>query len=104
MLMVVMDLFPVGLHQLAVAMTEGYAFARSQAYIQGETFQFFTQMRGFGVLLFVVGGVLPLVWFMVSRWFHLKPAQTAEEQYVVPKSVLALTEPLATTTTSGGQR
>lgn len=103
MLMVAMDLFPVGLHQLAVAMTEGYAFARSQAYVQGETFQFFTQMRGFGVLLFVLGGVLPLVWFMVSRWFHLKPAQSPEEQYVVPKSVLALAEPLATSG-SGGQK
>jgi nitric oxide reductase subunit B len=91
MLMVALDLFPVGLHQLAVAMGEGgYVAARSQTYIQGETFQLFTWLRGVGITLFVAGGVLPLCWFMVSRWFHLKPAQETQEQFVVPKSVLAV--------------
>ncbi|MEE9470280.1 MAG: hypothetical protein V3W32_01070, partial [Gemmatimonadota bacterium] len=40
--------------------------------------------------VFVLGGLLPLVWFMVSRWFSLRPAQTPEEQFVVPASVLAV--------------
>jgi nitric oxide reductase subunit B len=93
-LMVVMDLFPVGVHQLIAVMTEGYAFARSNAYIQDSVFQTLTWMRGVGVVVFIVGGVIPVTWFMVSRWFSLKPAQTPEEQYVVPKSVLALAEPL----------
>ncbi len=92
-LMVVMDLFPVGVHQLIVAMSEqGYAFARSQAYFQGEIFQLFTWLRGVGVLVFVLGGVLPLVWFMVDGWLHLKVAQTPQEQFVVPRSVLAVAE------------
>ena len=90
LLMVLMDLFPVGVHQLTVAMTEGYAFARSQAYIQGSVFQTFTWLRGVGIAVFVLGGLLPLVWFMVSRWFRLRPAQTPEEQFVVPASVLAV--------------
>ena len=90
LLMVVMDLFPVGVHQLTVAMTEGYAFARSQAYIQGSVFQTFTWLRGVGIAVFVLGGLFPLVWFMVSRWFKLRPAQTPEEQFVVPASVLAV--------------
>ena len=102
LLMVVMDLFPAGVHQLAAVMDKGYAFARSQAYIGGDHFQFLTMMRGFGVALFVFGGVLPLVWFMVTRWFHLKPAQTSEEQFVVPKSVLAMIEPLPESA-GGGQ-
>ena len=90
-LMVVLDLFPVGLHQFMVAMGEGgYAGARSQVYIQGSTFQLFTWLRGFGVLVFTLGGVLPLTWFMVTRGFHLKPAQTTAEQFVVPASVLAV--------------
>ena len=100
MLMVVMDLFPAGVHQLIAAMTEGYAFARSQAFLQAETFQFFTWMRGVGIMVFFFGGVLPLVWFMVTRWFDLGIPQTREEQFVVPKSVLALTsdvDPFAAT-------
>jgi nitric oxide reductase subunit B len=101
-LMVVMDLFPVGVHQLIVAMTDGYAFARSNAYIEDTVFQRLTWLRGVGVLIFVVGGVIPLTWFMVSRWFMLKPAQTAEEQYVVPKSVLALAGPLSHAVSGNG--
>ena len=92
-LMVVLDLFPVGVHQLIVAMSEqGYAFARSQAYFQGDVFQMFTWLRGIGVLVFVLGGVLPLVWFMVDGWLHLKTAQTLQEQFVVPRSVLAVAD------------
>ncbi len=93
LLMVVMDLFPVGVHQLMVAMDQGYAYARSQAYLEGSVFQTFTWLRGVGVTVFVIGGVLPLVWFMVSRWFDLKAVQTPEEQFVVPASVLAVTSP-----------
>lgn len=96
-LMVVMDLFPVGVHQLIVAMTEGYAYSRSNLYLQGNIFQTLTWLRGVGVVIFICGGVLPLTWFMVSRWFWLKPAQSPEELYVVPKSVLAVAEPLAPT-------
>ncbi len=89
-LMVVLDLFPVGVHQLIKVMEQGYAYARSQAYLEGSVFQTFTWLRGIGVAVFVAGGVLPLVWFMVSRWFHLRPAQTPEEQFLVPPSVLAV--------------
>lgn len=64
LMMVMMDLFPVGVHQLIAAMTEGYAYARSQVFLEGDTFQFFTWMRSFGVILFILVGVFPLVWFM----------------------------------------
>lgn len=94
-LMVVMDLFPKGIHQLIVVMDQGYAYARSQAYIHSDVFQILTWLRSVGVFVFVIGGVLPLVWFMVSRWFALKPAQTPAEQFVVPRSVLAMAEPLS---------
>ncbi len=93
-LMVVLDLFPVGVHQLMVAMSEqGYAFSRSNAYLHGEVFQTYTWLRAPGALLFFFFGVLPLTYFMVSRWFMLKPAQTREEQFVVPASVLAFHSP-----------
>jgi nitric oxide reductase subunit B len=92
-LMILLDLFPVGVHQLNAAMSEGYAHARSQAYLDGSVFQTFTWLRGIGVLVFVAGGVLPLTWFMVSRLATLKPAQTAQELFVVPESVLATIDP-----------
>ncbi len=85
-----LDLFPVGLGQLNAVMSDGYAAARSEAYIQSAFFANLTMLRGIGVAIFVFGGLLPLVWFMVSRWGSLKPVQTLEESYVVPTSVLAL--------------
>ena len=88
--MVVMDLFPVGVHQLMAVMTDGYAFSRSQEYLNGSVFQTLTWLRGFGVVIFILGGVFPLMWFMVSRWFALKPPQAAAESFVVPPSVLAV--------------
>jgi nitric oxide reductase subunit B len=102
-LMVIMELFPKGVHQLMVVMDQGYAFARSQAYIKSDVFQILTWLRGFGTLMFVFGGVIPLVWFMVSRWFRLKPAQTPAEEFVVPRSVLAMAEPLAPSAAKGVQ-
>jgi nitric oxide reductase subunit B len=90
LLMVLFDLFPVGLHQLHTAMQDGYAFARSQEYLDGSVFQAFTWLRSIGVAVFVIGGVLPLIWFMVTRWVHLKPALPATENFVVPPTVLAV--------------
>ncbi|MCO4764404.1 MAG: hypothetical protein KC502_23030 [Myxococcales bacterium] len=45
--------------------------------------------------MFVFGGVIPLIWFMVSRWPGQKQAQHIAEQLVVPPTVLAIrrTEP-----------
>ncbi len=92
-LMVVVDLFPVGVYQLRDVMSEGYAHARTQAFIHGETFQAFTWLRGIGVALFVIGGVLPLIWFMVTRWGRLKDTEPATETMVVPPTVLAVADP-----------
>jgi len=75
-----------------LAIEEGYAYARSNAYVESTTFQTFTWLRGFGAALFFFGGVLPIVWFMVTRWFSLKPAQDAEERLVVPPTVLAVAD------------
>jgi nitric oxide reductase subunit B len=92
-LMVVMDLFPVGLHQLAATMSRGLAYARSAAYVHSSVFQTLTWLRGVGVLVFICGGVIPLLWFMVSRWFSLKPVLTPAENLAIPESVLATSEP-----------
>lgn len=73
-LMVVIDLFPVGIAQLNDVLDHGLWHARSQAFVQGELFQRLTWARIIGGALFTLGGVLPMAWFMVSRLGSLKQA------------------------------
>lgn len=72
LLMVVIDLFPVGIAQLNDVLANGLWHARSQAFVQGAVFQTLTWARILGGALFVLGGVLPLAWFMISRANELK--------------------------------
>lgn len=88
-LMVCLDLFPKGLHQLMVVMTDGLAYGRSESFIKDNVFQVLTWLRGIGSITFVIG-MVPLVYFVVNRGFSQKPAQTTEEQFVVPATVLAV--------------
>jgi nitric oxide reductase subunit B len=67
-LMLVLDTLPAGLLQLNTVLEEGYWAARSQAFIQGTPFQTLTWMRIVGGAIFTVGGALPIVWFLSSRW------------------------------------
>ncbi len=87
-LMVVLDLFPVGVDQLQTVMRDGYAAARSQAYLSGETFQTYTWLRGIGVALFLVGGVLPITAFVLGRGRALKAAAPPDPG-AVPSTTLA---------------
>lgn len=75
LLMVALDLFPVGIAQLLDVLENGFWHARSQAFVQGELFQALTWARIVGGALFVFGGVLPLAWFVVTRSAALKAAQ-----------------------------
>ncbi len=74
-LMVLLDLFPAGVHQLMAVLDHGLAAAREEAFIQGDTFQALTWARIVGGALFVLGGVLPLAWFFLSRLRSLRPAR-----------------------------
>ncbi len=79
LLMVLMDLLPVGFHQFATVMEQGFWFARSEEYIQSQAFQILTWARILGGLLFVFGGVLPLVYFMITRGLKLKDSKIDAE-------------------------
>jgi nitric oxide reductase subunit B len=78
-LMMLLDLFPVGLYQLWVAMQDGYWAARSQVLVQGSVFQTLTYFRSVGGVVFVFGGLLPLVWFIFSRGRNLRPENNIDE-------------------------
>lgn len=72
MLMVILDLFPAGIHQFYAVLENGLWYARSQEFIHGTAFQTFTWLRIIGGSIFVLGGVLPITWFVVSRVSGLK--------------------------------
>lgn len=84
MLMVLLDLFPVGAIQLNAVLTDGLWYARSQAFQQATAFQTLTWMRIVGGAIFVVGGVIPLCGLVLSNLGQLYQAK--------PKSVQAETE------------
>lgn len=71
-LMVVLDLFPAGIHQLFTVMDQGYWFARSQEFIQSTPFQTMTWLRIVGGSVFLLGGVLPLTWIVLKSATHRK--------------------------------
>lgn len=72
LLMVMVDLFPVGLHQLNAVMANGFWSARSEAYIQGSVFQNLTWARITGGALFVLGGLIPFAVFIIKCCKSLK--------------------------------
>lgn len=71
-LMVILDLFPAGIHQLFTVMDQGYWFARSQEFIQSTPFQTMTWLRIVGGSVFLLGGVLPLTWIVLKSATHRK--------------------------------
>jgi len=73
--MVVLDLFPVGVAQLLDVLENGLWHARSQVFVQGPLFQALTWARIVGGAVFVLGGVLPLAWFVLTRSTSLKAAR-----------------------------
>lgn len=78
-LMVLLDLFPAGLHQLNAVLQHGLWFSRSQEFVSGSVFQSLTWLRIAGGSVFVLGGLFPLAWFMASRASRLKAISPADQ-------------------------
>jgi nitric oxide reductase subunit B len=72
LLMVLLDLFPAGIYQFKTVTEKGLWYARSSAFIEGTGFQTLTWLRIIGGSIFTIGGVVPLVWFILSRRNKLK--------------------------------
>ncbi|PWB42345.1 MAG: nitric-oxide reductase [Candidatus Methylomirabilota bacterium] len=66
-LMMMLDLFPVGLYQVATVFKQGLWAARAQAHVTDNVWITLTWMRTVGGAIFLFGGVLPLVYFILSR-------------------------------------
>ncbi len=72
-LMMFLSMFPLGMYQFYTAIKYGLWYARSSALIQGEVFQTLAKARSVGGHFFGWGGLLPLAYFVISRWFYLRP-------------------------------
>jgi nitric oxide reductase subunit B len=83
-LMMFLDLFPAGLYQMMMVITNGLWYARSSAVTEGAVFTFLTYMRMIGGAVFVFGGLLPLMWFIISRGTQLqREVEVAEGEWSV---------------------
>lgn len=78
LLMVLLDLFPAGLLQLTTVIEKGLWYARSAEFIDSSAFQTLTWMRIVGGSIFVLGGVIPLTWFILSRRRSLKKPESED--------------------------
>jgi nitric oxide reductase subunit B len=89
-LMMFLDLLPVGIYQTMVAFNHGLWYARSAAITTGPVFQFFTYARAIGGVVFLFGGVIPLVWFILSRGTQLvREVDMGEDETTVYDTDLA---------------
>jgi nitric oxide reductase subunit B len=62
-----------------IVLQEGLWFARSQEILSGTVWTVLTYFRSIGGTLFIVGGVLPLIWFFVSRAGQLRSESESDE-------------------------
>lgn len=70
-MMMFLDLFPVGVYQLYVAIEHGFWYARSREIVEGSVFKILTYLRSIGGTVFIFGGLLPLIWFVLSQFRNL---------------------------------
>ena len=75
LLMLALNIFPAGIYQLVQSIQHGFWYARSEAVIQSTFFQVTTWARVAGDLVFVIGGTVPIAYFMVTRLFSLRQAK-----------------------------
>jgi nitric oxide reductase subunit B len=71
-LMVLLDLLPSGVYQFNAVVEKGLWYARSSEFIDSLPFQTMTWMRSIGGVIFLFGGVIPLLWFLLSRIRYVK--------------------------------
>jgi nitric oxide reductase subunit B len=71
-LMMFLSMFPIGLIHMYTCVGEGLHAARSQEMQQSQIYQTLSKGRAIGGHLFLWGGLFPLIYLVVSRYFRLK--------------------------------
>ena len=90
--MVFATLFPLGILQLYESVKHGYFEARSLKFLGNPVNAFIEWMRFPGDALFIIGGILPLLYLTWLGIRHTVPLTTLEE----PQAILftEITEPV----------
>ena len=83
--MVLLDLFPAGAIQFKSVVEQGLWYGRSAHFIEGGVFESLTWLRGIGASVFYFGGVLPLAWFVISRFGSIKAWNEAASVVTEPQ-------------------
>jgi len=87
--MLFVNLFPVGLLQVEAALDESYWAARQPEFFLRGDVQLFEWLRMPGDLLFIAGGILPVVYLAVRMWLERdRPGEVP-----VDEATEALTQP-----------
>ncbi len=72
LLMLVLNIFPAGIIQMIASYQHGFWYARSYEFVHSQAFQSFTWLRVAGDLVFVCGGVIPLLILILRGAFNLR--------------------------------
>lgn len=86
--MLFINLFPVGLLQLNEALSSSYWSARDPAFFTRPLVRFFEWLRLPGDMLFIVGGILPVVYLAIRMFINRnRPGVTdiVEEEFTRPQ-------------------
>lgn len=75
LLMLVLNIFPAGVVQMIASYDHGFWYSRSFQFLHSNLFQQFTWLRVVGDLVFIFGGVVPLVVLVVRGMFKLRPSK-----------------------------
>ncbi len=74
MLMLVLNIFPAGVLQMAASYSHGFWYARSFEFTHSSTYQTLTWLRVIGDGVFIIGGILPLVYQILKGIVALRKA------------------------------
>lgn len=78
LLMLVLNIFPAGVVQMIASFEHGFWYSRSYEFLHSDAFQCFTWLRVFGDLIFVIGGVIPLVALVLKGMFSLRASSSGQ--------------------------
>ncbi|MHB9106172.1 MAG: nitric-oxide reductase large subunit [Armatimonadota bacterium] len=86
--MVFVNLFPIGALQMADSVQQGYWHAREMAFYEQPAVRVLEWLRLPGDLLFIIGGILPIVYlalrmFVLRKRYHTAPAGPQEEEFTL---------------------
>jgi nitric oxide reductase subunit B len=78
LLMIFVNLVPMGILQLYDAVANGYWHAREPAFFQSDLVNLLEWLRMPGDTIFIVGGIFPIVYLAIRMFIHRNRADTSE--------------------------